>query len=68
MSVKQTDHGLVEALELWRRLSPADRAVARAYLRWLVEDGDPSSDPTRNDPAWQEAKRRLESSTTGAQS
>lgn len=64
MTSKQTDRDLVYALELWQRLSPADRAVARAYLRWLVEDGRPETDPTRDDPAWQEAKRLHDSERT----
>ncbi|MBN9470654.1 MAG: hypothetical protein J0J10_17960 [Bosea sp.] len=66
MNAKQTDRDLVEALELWQRLSPADRAEARAYLKWMVEDGRPETDPTRDDPAWQEAKRRMASEMENA--
>lgn len=43
---------LIEAMGIFRRLSPEGQKAAIAVARWLVEDGRPETDPRINDPYW----------------
>jgi hypothetical protein len=61
MSMTKNDRELMEAFELFMKLGPAAKQECRVYLLWLVNDGRPETDPTRDDLAWQEFKRGRDS-------
>lgn len=55
---KKLDDELVRGLELIKQLDPAARQEWRAWAEWRVHDGNPATDPMRDNAGWQEWKRR----------